>query len=216
VAITPGDHGDVAPAGLDENFRPSTNPDLIDKINPLLVRTDALGGSRNDFADIGALEAANWPPIASFTANPTEGYLPLEVAFDASGSSDDGEIVSYEWDFGDGTRGSGIEVEHRYLEEKDYIVTLIITDNGDPVLTGAATKAISVYLRPGDINGDGEVTSQGDLLTFQTCFNGSRKPAKTGSGRTQKEAERSDTDDDNDVDGTDFLTFLVTFWANRT
>ena len=46
----------------------------------------------------------NDPPTASLTATPETGDLPLDVALDASGSTDsDGSIVNYEWDFdGDG------------------------------------------------------------------------------------------------------------------
>lgn len=41
---------------------------------------------------------------ANLTALPVEGVVPLTVTFDASGSSfPSGQIVSYEWDFGDGT-----------------------------------------------------------------------------------------------------------------
>ena len=41
----------------------------------------------------------NVAPVASFTATP-DG---LSVDFDGSGSSDDGSVVSWEWDFGDGS-----------------------------------------------------------------------------------------------------------------
>ena len=62
----------------------------------------------------------NHPPVAQLLANPIEGDAPLDVAFDASGSSDiDGPIVSYEWDWeGDGVfdhdSGSVPTVEHTY------------------------------------------------------------------------------------------------------
>ena len=58
---------------------------------------------------------ANLSPIASFTATPTNGDAPLEVDFDASNSTDpDGNIVSYAWDFGDGTSDAG-EISSKYL-----------------------------------------------------------------------------------------------------
>ena len=53
------------------------------------------------------------------------------VAFDGSQSSDeDGTIVSYSWDFGDGSIGSGVTVTHAYNEPGNYKVTLTVTDDG--------------------------------------------------------------------------------------
>ena len=42
------------------------------------------------------------------------------VVFDASSSVDDEEIISYRWDFGDGTNGSGKIVSHSYAEAETY------------------------------------------------------------------------------------------------
>lgn len=42
----------------------------------------------------------NHPPTAALSADPTTGYAPLTVSFDAGASSDpDNDIVLYEWDF---------------------------------------------------------------------------------------------------------------------
>ena len=51
--------------------------------------------------------AANQPPTAVITANPTNGPVPLTVSFDGTGSSDpEGKPLSYSWDLnGDGTFG---------------------------------------------------------------------------------------------------------------
>jgi len=52
------------------------------------------------------------------------------VAFDGSSSSDeDGTIVSYSWDFGDGSTGSGVTVTHTYNAPGNYKVTLTATDD---------------------------------------------------------------------------------------
>ena len=51
------------------------------------------------------------------------------VTFDASQSQDIGRIVSYEWDFGDGTNGSGSVVVHSYNREGTYNVQLNLTNN---------------------------------------------------------------------------------------
>ena len=48
------------------------------------------------------------------------------VYFDASGSA--GNIVSYEWDFGDGTTRKGVTYSHIYNETETYTVTLTVKD----------------------------------------------------------------------------------------
>ena len=54
-------------------------------------------------------------PVAAFTASTATPNVGDIVSFDARGSSDaDGTIVSYVWDFGDGTGDSGAEVSHAY------------------------------------------------------------------------------------------------------
>jgi PKD repeat protein len=73
--------------------------------------------------------APNQPPVAQFTATPSQGEAPLTVAFDASGSSDDGEIRSYAWSFGEGSPGEGQQVQHRYENAGVYTVTLTVTDD---------------------------------------------------------------------------------------
>ncbi|MFO7618401.1 MAG: PKD domain-containing protein [Thermoplasmata archaeon] len=54
--------------------------------------------------------------------------------FDASGSYDiDGCIVSYGWDFGDGSIAQGIAVEHTYSVAGTYEVMLTVTDDDGAV-----------------------------------------------------------------------------------
>jgi parallel beta-helix repeat protein len=50
------------------------------------------------------------------------------VNFDASSSSDNVGIASYEWNFGDGTSGIGKTATHEYKKAGDYIVTLTVKD----------------------------------------------------------------------------------------
>lgn len=81
----------------------------------------------------------NHPPVAVISASPTAGYAKLFVELDAFGSYDlDGQIVSYEWDFGDGSIGRGVELSHLYEDDSDrdndgfnegYVVKLKITDD---------------------------------------------------------------------------------------
>jgi len=77
------------------------------------------------------------PPVASFTCTTEEPLINRPVAFDASESNDpDGEIISYEWDFGDGTREIYVKdvnltdtATHVYTDAGTYTVNLTVTDN---------------------------------------------------------------------------------------
>ena len=72
----------------------------------------------------------NIPPNAIISASISSGYMPLTVSFDAGQSNDpDGEIISYTWNFGDGTNVSGISVNHKFSQPAVYTVTLKVTDN---------------------------------------------------------------------------------------
>src|SRR3989454_271072 len=87
------------------------------------------------------------PPIASFTATPSPAVVGASVTFDASGSHDpDGAIVSYRWDFGDLTNGSGAITTHPYTIVGTFNVTLNVTDNN--ALNGTAYHDVVVQAAP--------------------------------------------------------------------
>jgi len=72
------------------------------------------------------------PPVAVATVSPTSGRAPLRVTFSGSGSSGSvGDIVSYVWDFGDGSApGEGSVVTHTYSAAGTYTATLTVADQG--------------------------------------------------------------------------------------
>jgi hypothetical protein len=58
----------------------------------------------------------------------------VAVTFDGSGSDDpDGSIAAYDWDFGDGSVGSGKTPSHTYTAANIYNVTLTVTDDAGAV-----------------------------------------------------------------------------------
>jgi heat shock protein HslJ len=81
------------------------------------------------------------PPVGVITA-PTEGTVDQAVKFDASSSSSGGTITAYAWDFGDGTKGNGKTVEHKYTKAGTYTVTLTITDSNGK--TDSTTQTITI------------------------------------------------------------------------
>ncbi|MCJ7657347.1 MAG: PKD domain-containing protein, partial [Candidatus Atribacteria bacterium] len=88
------------------------------------------------------------PPVANFKLLDASPQWDTKVRFDASLSSDpDGSIVSYQWDFGDGTTGEGINISHEYPQAGGfyngvYQVTLTVTDNQGL----SASKSISIIV----------------------------------------------------------------------
>jgi PKD repeat protein len=99
----------------------------------------------NDLSDATTIPVSvllpNVRPAAYATATPSSGYAPLSVTLDGSASYDpDGSIVSYQWNFGDGTTGSGATVAHTYQNVGSYTATLTVTDNRG----GIATTAVPV------------------------------------------------------------------------
>lgn len=75
----------------------------------------------------------NSPPIADGTAGePYTVQFGQEILFNGSRSYDiDGTIVSWHWDFGDGTHANEAIVNHTYANPGKYTVVLTVTDNDD-------------------------------------------------------------------------------------
>ena len=60
---------------------------------------------------------------------PDTGIEDISVTFDGTGSSDlDNDSLTYSWDFGDGSTGSGASPPHTYTWGESFTVTLTVTD----------------------------------------------------------------------------------------
>jgi PKD repeat protein len=80
----------------------------------------------------------NQPPVASFTFSCSG----LSCNFNGSGSSDDAGVVSWSWDFGDGTGSTEVSPSKTYAADGTYNVTLTVADAEG--LTDDTTQAVSV------------------------------------------------------------------------
>ncbi|NNF27996.1 MAG: trypsin-like serine protease [Gemmatimonadetes bacterium] len=105
---------------------------------------------------------ANLRPTANFSTDASAGSAPLAVQFDASASVDpDGDIVSFAWDFGDGTTGSGQTVGHTYDSPGPFAPRLTVTDDRGAAHTRVGSR-IRVNSPPGTGSNDLEGTTYHD------------------------------------------------------
>lgn len=76
------------------------------------------------------MNGGNVPPNAEARVSPKRGKAPLSARFHGGLSKDsDGAIVSWSWDFGDGTRAAGSSTSHTYSSPGRYFPRLTVTDN---------------------------------------------------------------------------------------
>lgn len=133
----------------------------------ILTVTDDEAASVGDVQTVVAIDFTNFPPTAAFTLV-CNG---LTCTFGAAGSGDsDGTIVSYSWDFGDSTNGTGINPNHSYVTGGNYNVSLTVTDNdgATDVSSGTATTTSPPDFASADFNTvQGSVTS-GSFINTQT------------------------------------------------
>jgi PKD repeat protein len=115
---------------------------LSDRINGTIddaaVYPTALSAARIQGHYLAASGFVNQPPVAAFTSSCTD----LSCSFNGSSSSDPGgSVTGYDWDFGDGTTGTGVTPSHTYATGGNKSVTLTVTDNLG--LTNAKTQTVT-------------------------------------------------------------------------
>jgi PKD repeat protein len=135
--------------------------------NATLTVADTEG---NESVSILIVRVEAQPLTARITADPFEGIFPLTVTFDASSSSyPDGQIVGYEWDFGDGTpkRVDASKVIYKYTSIGTYTasVTALASDGTKD------TAEIPINIRPVSLSACFETTPETGPAPLELEFN---------------------------------------------
>ncbi len=144
----------------------------------------ALVSCTEDDSTTNGSTTQNHVPDASFSANPSGGAKGVEVTFDASASHDsDGTIQLYQWDFGDGSRGEGKIVKHRYDLSGNFNVVLTVTDDRQGTSISSGEVRIENTIPP--VAHFNVQPLQGDINTVFT-FDGSSSSDSDGRIKVHK------------------------------
>jgi PKD repeat protein len=142
-----------------------------------LTVTDDDGLTGFDEDDIEVVKGGGSSPVARFSISPSSGDTDTTFTFDASASSDDGQITNYSWKFNGGSKFEGKVFSRKFPEEGTYNVELTVSDNEG--LKDSTEKEVEV--------GDGGPPPQG-----VECRNQSRRgPARYGKVLSTDDATHS-------------------------
>ncbi|MFF9622610.1 carbohydrate-binding protein [Streptomyces griseosporeus] len=109
-------------------------------------------------------------PVAQAAASRTSGQAPLKVQFSSAGTSDqDGDTLTYSWDFGDGATSTEVNPVHKYRKNGTYTATLTAKDPsgrtgsaGTQIVVGNTAPRVTLELPQ-----DGQLFSFGDAIPFK-------------------------------------------------
>jgi len=134
----------TAPCTGDGTFWGISTTEVITRIRIFSPNLRVEGVDNISFGG-GVVPPVNHAPLAN-AAGPYSGREGSAVSFDGSGSTDpDGDHLTYEWDFGDGTpHDTGVSPSHVYTDDRPggYPVTLTVRDGGG--LFGTATTTANI------------------------------------------------------------------------
>ncbi len=118
----------------------------------LTVTASDSASPANSGSLVKAIQVQNRSPVATLTGSTNNVLTGVSISFDASGSADpDGTIVSYLWDFGDGSTGSGTVTSHSYANLGTYTVRLTVADNLGATNTQTYTVTVTAAPQSGGI-----------------------------------------------------------------
>ena len=132
--------------------------------------TDKDGGAGSGQLTVTVTAVVNHPPTAA-AGGPYTGTEGALVSFDGSGSADpDGDALTYAWNFGDGSGGSGVRPSHAYVDNGAFTVTLTVTDAHGAASTPATAAATIANTAPSVNAGANQTATVGSPFTLTATF----------------------------------------------
>jgi PKD repeat protein len=170
----------------------------------------------------GVILPPNGTPVPKLFFSPTAPMENENVLFDGSQSADDGQIVAYVWNFGDGGSASGMRVNHSYGGAGTYNVVLTVTDDrglsastaptavavtlaANPTASFVISPTLPDALSPVNVNGSASKATPGRILVSWEWDFGDGTPHTSGVTSSHEYAKA----------GTYAITLVVTDDAGR-
>jgi PKD repeat protein len=157
VAFTGSATGGTAPYSYSWNFgdgsaastaqNPSHTYTAAGTYTATLTVTDSASPAAQSTSRVMVtVNAVGQPLVATASAIPTSGQIPLNVAFTGTGTGGT-PPYSYSWNFGDGSAASTAQnPSHTYTAAGTYTATLTVTDSSSP--SQSATSSVTINAAP--------------------------------------------------------------------
>lgn len=149
-----------------------------------------------DTSTVTLTVVGNEVPASDFSYTPSSPSVTDPVSFDATQSNDpDGVIVSYDWEFGDGSTGTGETATHTYSTPDVHTVNLTVTDDNGATETFSQTVTVSGTLPVfNGVTGGGEragtgITDDAGVEETQDTDDTDQTGEETTTGETTTETE---------------------------
>ncbi|MCL9783741.1 M4 family metallopeptidase [Vibrio sp. S4M6] len=176
---------------------------VIDNPEPGRYTMNVFGYSAYSDANIKATfdsSDTNQPPVAEFELTTKAQTVELQ----STSSDTDGEIVSYQWNLGDGNAKSGQSVSHTYEAAGEYTITLTVTD--DSGASSSTSKQVTI-------------ADSSDAFPLKLQF-GNKQPNGTAKIKLAWEYDTNDyfiiKRNGKNVGATDFNSYVDTFQHTGT